>query len=253
MAVSNESNGIAGGKDLASDLVMGAQALSNRAEAARKAVKQAARVTSQRTSKRTSKSAQTRERILDAAGKLIIEKGGIDFQMSEVADRCDMSKGALYYYFPDRDAIVEEIFSAVIDEFATQLESAVATSRSAEEALRSLIRAYGELVQAGGLFVAAMATELLRGGTTVLPQLKKRFNRITNLVSVQIQRAQGEGLAREDVDADVAAVTICGAILFGASKKITLGPNHPSLDDVTEGLFSLIVYGIGKRVPGEGA
>ena len=59
-----------------------------------------------RKASKTRKSARTRARILEAAARLVSERAGVDFQMAEIAERCDMSKGALYYYFRDRDAIL---------------------------------------------------------------------------------------------------------------------------------------------------
>jgi AcrR family transcriptional regulator len=234
-------------KTTSEEIVQTASGLAGQVEAVRKAAKQAVRAHAAkvRCTNKTSKSERTRARILQAASELIIEGGGTDFQMSEVADKCEMSKGALYYYFLDHDAIVEEIFSHAIDDFATKLEGAIASSCSAEEALRSLIKTFGMSVRDGGLFVGAMASELIRGGSNVLPHLKKRFSRITKLVSVQIKRAQHEGLVRKDIDPDVAAATICGAVLFGASKQLTQDLGVLNVDHMTEELLSFIVYGLG--------
>jgi AcrR family transcriptional regulator len=231
------------------EIIQGASGLAGQVEAVRKAAKQAVRARAVKVhyANKTSKSERTRARILKAASELIVESGGTDFQMSEVADRCEMSKGALYYYFPDHDAIVEEIFSHAIDDFASKLEGAIASSCSAEEALRNLIETFGISVREGGLFVAAMASELVRGGSNVLPQLKKRFSRITRLVSVQVKRAKIEGLIREDVDPDVAAATICGAVLFGASKQLAQDRGALDVDTMTEELLRFIVHGIGAK------
>ena len=93
-----------------------------------------------RSSTKTRKSAATRERIMAAATSLMVERGNTDFQMSEVSSRCKMSKGALYYYFADKDALVEAIFDRSIDELVDSVEGAVAGASSALEALVSLTR-----------------------------------------------------------------------------------------------------------------
>ena len=58
---------------------------------------------------KTRKSAKTRGRIMEAASRLMVERHGMHFNMSEVSERCRMSKGSLYYYFQDKDDLVEEI------------------------------------------------------------------------------------------------------------------------------------------------
>ena len=51
--------------------------------------------------------------------------GNTDFQIGEVSARCQMFKGALYYYFADKGALVQAIFDASIDDLVDQIEGAV--------------------------------------------------------------------------------------------------------------------------------
>lgn len=223
------------------------QGLANQAAAVRKAAKKVARERSGRLyqSTKTRKSALTRERILEAGARLIEEHGGTDFQMSEVASRCSMSKGALYYYFCDRDAIVEEIFSRGIDEFVGTLERAVADARSSREALYNLCVAFGECVRDGGPVVVAMASELVQGGSNVLPKIEARFTRITQLVEVQLERAKGEGVIRPDVDPSLAASCICGTFFFAAIKKMGQADGTFDVQSFTDELMEFVIRGVG--------
>lgn len=240
MAMQIGDQGTTPGKELAAEL-------TGQVEAARQAVRHAAkeRVARVHGVSKVSKSERTREKILRAAGDLIVERGNTDFQMSDVADRCNMSKGALYYYFRDRDGVVEEIFTRVVDDFAAKQERAVANSRSAEEALKGLIHIFCETVHDGGLFVLAISSGMLRGGMAMSPEVYTRFNRIANLVTVQVERAQKEGLVRPDVDPDISAVTICGGILSGAARQIYKHPEVLDPDEVTEELYRIMINGIG--------
>ena len=227
--------------------------LGNQVAGARKVVKQAAhaaaraQVSRVREATKTTKSGRTREKILRAASDLIVERGSTDFQMSEVAARCNMSKGALYYYFPDREAMVEEIFTRVVDDFAALQESVAANARSAEEAIKGLIGVFCETMQDGGLFVTAIASEMLRGGMAVTPEIYSRFDRIAKIVTVQIERAQTEGIVRADVDPDISAVTLCGGILSGAARQIYRDPDGIDADAMADALYEIIIDGIGTE------
>ena len=55
---------------------------------------------------RTKKSAATRKRIMHETTKLMLARGNTNFKMSEISDRARLSKGALYYYFSDREALL---------------------------------------------------------------------------------------------------------------------------------------------------
>ena len=52
------------------------------------------------------KSARTRMRILDAAAQVLSAKGYAGMRLSDVAKVADLQAPAIYYYFPDKDALV---------------------------------------------------------------------------------------------------------------------------------------------------
>jgi AcrR family transcriptional regulator len=58
-----------------------------------------------------------RDQILRAAGELFAERGVADVRLEEIAARLDVSKAALYLYYPGKDAIL----AAVITQYAAQL------------------------------------------------------------------------------------------------------------------------------------
>ena len=194
---------------------------------------------------KTRKSAETREKILTAAGELIAERGGVDFQMAEIARRCNMSKGSLYYYFNDRDEIVQEIFSKAVDDFVSSLEKAVAEARSASEALHDLCRAFSERVSQGGPLVLAIAVELIQGRSNVLDTIEDRFYRIGHIIEVQIDRAKGEGVVRQSIDSSVAASCVCGAFFFSLVEVMGRDGRKFDPDELTDQLVDIVISGLG--------
>jgi AcrR family transcriptional regulator len=53
--------------------------------------------------------ADTREQILDAARQLFMEHGYDKASLREVAERVGVTKAALYYYFPSKEALLEAL------------------------------------------------------------------------------------------------------------------------------------------------
>jgi AcrR family transcriptional regulator len=63
-----------------------------------------------------SKSARTRARILDAAAHVLSIKGYAGTRLSDVAEYAEIQAPAIYYYFPSRDDLIEEVmFSGIAD------------------------------------------------------------------------------------------------------------------------------------------
>ena len=126
-------------KDMTEDIARGIRTMH---EAAKGGIETAAArgATRLRSGAKTRKSAATREKIMAAATELMVERGNTDFQMSEVSARCQMSKGALYYYFADKGALVQAIFDASIDDLVDQIEGAVAKASSAMESIEGIAR-----------------------------------------------------------------------------------------------------------------
>ena len=173
----------------------------------------------ERVETKTRKSERTRERIVTAAGRLVLERRGADFQMAEVASACGMTKGALYYYFRDRTALVEEVFDRAANEFIERIESIAGSGLPPRETLEALCGAFAEEVRQGGTVIVALATELA-GTSGALARLETRVDRVSAIVEDQLSRARDAGEVRADVDLGFFSSMICGAFLFAAFRRI---------------------------------
>ena len=67
---------------------------------------------------------RTRERILEAAVSVFSRKGYHDTRVDEIVEESQTSKGAVYFHFPSK----EQIFLALVDEFAGLLEKKLVSS-----------------------------------------------------------------------------------------------------------------------------
>jgi len=61
----------------------------------------------------TGKGGQTRQHIFLCALDLFREKGFDTTTMQDVATRADVAKGAAYYYFPSKEAIIQAYYESV--------------------------------------------------------------------------------------------------------------------------------------------
>ncbi|WP_459980009.1 TetR/AcrR family transcriptional regulator, partial [Mycobacterium avium] len=56
-----------------------------------------------------SKSSLTRTRILDAAARVLSERGYAGLRLTDVAAAAELQAPAIYYYFSSRDELIEEV------------------------------------------------------------------------------------------------------------------------------------------------
>lgn len=207
-----------------------------------------------RSSSKTRKSVATRERIMTAASQLMVEHGSTDFQMSEVSARCHMSKGALYYYFADRDELIQAIFASETEDLVSTSSQIVAQAPSALEALRDLCSEFAGRMRTGSPLALAMTRELSYSSGGVLSSVSRQFAQLIKIVAAQLERAKAEGTVRQDVDAELAAVYSAGAFLV-TSLVAASSEGFGSREGLAGKLYSLCMQGIGLpgAAEGEGA
>jgi AcrR family transcriptional regulator len=148
--------------------------------------------------------------ILDAASLLFIEKGFGGTNINDIADAVGVTRTALYYYFPSKEAMLEALTKDVTER-ASELTAEV--SRRAElppdEALRELILRQASLVLTHPLQfrVAERSEGSLPEAQRQAAQAARRAVR-DGFVNV-IRRGIAQGVFMP-VDADVAAFSIIG-------------------------------------------
>lgn len=192
---------------------------------------------------RTRKSAVTREKIMEAAAELMVERGGTDFQMIEVSSRCEMSKGSLYY-FADKGELVRAVMDRSVEALVDAVERVVADAPSAADSILGLVRALAEALRPGGPLMLAM----LGSGTsaTGAPAVEgPRLARVLAILTAQLERAKGEGLVREDADSRLCAAAVAGAFLVFEHVAPDGAPE--SVEALTRRILDLALSGVGTE------
>ena len=93
-----------------------------------------------KTRARGRKSEKKRDEIIRAAIEVINEKTYSLATMSDIAARLDLRDAALYYYFPNKQALAYECHVRSLERFDAQLAQADATAQTGVDKLRALIR-----------------------------------------------------------------------------------------------------------------
>ncbi len=91
------------------------------------------------------KSATTIANILKAAESLFIEKNYADVTMSGIAQMADVTKGALYYHFKNKEALYLAMMRLYLEEIGKLMQQAVNKEGTCEERLYELTLSFFKL------------------------------------------------------------------------------------------------------------
>lgn len=82
-----------------------------------------------------------RERILQEARRLFVERGYRGLSMREIADAVGFSKAALYYHFRDKEELFAAVVHAVVQELGEMVATALASAPTRRAALTEIVQA----------------------------------------------------------------------------------------------------------------
>lgn len=103
---------------------------------------------------------ETRERIMEAAGRLYLERGLDGVSLDEVARAAERTKGAVYGHFADKESLLIEVWRAHYAEKRGLIGAALARSRDAATMRDELAQAMASVFALGPW--AALAVDVRR-------------------------------------------------------------------------------------------
>ncbi|MFE9322324.1 TetR/AcrR family transcriptional regulator [Nocardia sp. NPDC052278] len=190
------------------------------------------------------KSAKTRQRILDAAAHVLSMKGYAGTRLSDVAEYAELQAPAIYYYFPSREELIEEVMWSGIAHMVKHLQSVLDEIPSDVSPLERLMIAI-EAHLRHELELSDYATAAIRNSGQVPEHLRARqLAEEANYGSIWrklIKDAAAEGQIRSDLDLHVTQMLIMGSLNWTAEWWT---PRRGSLETVIRTAQSLIRTGI---------
>ena len=194
--------------------------------------------------KNSRKSQVTRARIMQTATEFISERGSTDFQMNEISDRCNLSKGALYYYFIDKSDLMEAIFEEVIGDLADAVEQGVQAANTPLEGIYNIVLTLVECIRRDRPLVFAMVEELF---VPTSPETydSSSFSRVLDLLVHYLDEAKAEGLIKEEFDTRLTANAIAGACIYTALGSVPPVEGEPLavIDSTVREYLLLVMFG----------
>ncbi|UCH30344.1 MAG: TetR/AcrR family transcriptional regulator [Myxococcales bacterium] len=169
-----------------------------------------------------------REAILDAAEELVVSEGYHGLRMDAVADAVELSKGTLYLYFANKDALCAAVATRFIDTFIPFIESAVDEAPSGLDKIGALLHAQYRFTQENPQHFR-FALGWLSAGQTIddsseaFQTYRARVGQVLSILVSALQQGQRDGSIRKDIDPLNQAVQIwtsfIGVVLVGVNRE----------------------------------
>jgi TetR/AcrR family transcriptional regulator, cholesterol catabolism regulator len=191
-----------------------------------------------------SKSARTRERILDAAAHVLSRKGYAGTRLSDVADQAEIQAPAIYYYFPSRDDLIEEVMWSGIAHMREHMAANLAALPPDAGPLERIDAAV-EAHLRYALEISDYTTASIRNAGQVPESIAIRYtaeaSQYGDMWRKLLQDADNAGLLRPDLDPSAARMLVLGALNWAAE---WWNPRRGSLEIVVRTAQSLVRHGL---------
>jgi TetR/AcrR family transcriptional regulator, mexCD-oprJ operon repressor len=173
------------------------------------------------------------EAILDGAARLFASEGD-HASMNEVAEAAGVARATVYRYFPNREALLDELARTAVQDVDTRLASARIDAVAPEEGVARAVRA---LVDVGDLFVV-LARERRRSGA----------DRFEGGLVEPLRRLIERGQASGDIRDDIAGARLTEALIGLIVGMLTSTPGM-GREDMTATITDLFLDGARARGP----
>jgi len=179
-----------------------------------------------------SKSARTRERILDAAAKVLNRNGYAGTRLSDIAELAQVQAPALYYYFTSREQLIEEVVMlgmARAFEHVTEMLAALPAEATGLDRICAAVGAHLEVV----LRLSDYSSAAIRNGPQLPTDLRERQlaeqRKYGDVWRELIDQARAAGEIHPDLDPRAARMLIIGGLNWATE---WWNPNRGSLRTV---------------------
>lgn len=203
------------------------------------------------TSGAENKSSRTRARILKAAAQLLDRHGYAGTRLTEIAELASVQAPALYYYFPSRDALVEQV---VLSGQATIIDHVVATLSGLDDGLeplervREAVAAHLRIVLETSDFSSAALRNAVQLPEPIRAKLVEGLRTYSDVWRDLVEECAEAGQLAPGLDPGLARTFVLGMLNWAPQ---WFDPDRGPVDDVIDTAQRFIVNALARGVPAD--
>jgi TetR/AcrR family transcriptional regulator, cholesterol catabolism regulator len=201
----------------------------------------------------SAKSVHTRQRILDAAAHVLSRKGYAGTRLTDVAEVAEIQAPAIYYYFPSREELLEEVMWSGIARLIEHVQARLDALPPEATAMDRIEVAVESQLQYE-LEISDYSTAAIRNGAQIPEDIRVRFTaeaaRYFDIWRKLLHDAEHDGELRPDLDPRAARMLVLGALNWAVE---WWNPRRDSLQQVIRTAKSIVRAGLSAEAAVEGS
>lgn len=200
----------------------------------------------------------TKERILRAALEVFVEKGKYGARMHEIAERAEINKAMLHYYFTNKDTLYEKSIEYIFSSIFNRVEKVFGEEENFEAIIRNFVYTYNDYLRKNFHIARVIQREMMDGAVVLKRIIKKYASRdsvifgpahIKNVMEKLIQTGE-----IRNIDTVQTLISIIGMNVFYFIAKPVLetlwdvkpGDSDEFLEKRKECIADFIIHGLRK-------
>jgi TetR/AcrR family transcriptional regulator, cholesterol catabolism regulator len=190
------------------------------------------------------KAARTRQRILDAAAHVLSRRGYAGTRLTDVAEVADIQAPAIYYYFPSREDLIEEVMWSGIAHMTEHVRAQLEALPDEATAMDRIEAAVGSHLRYE-LEISDYTTAAIRNAGQIPEHIRLRYsaeaNKYGDVWRKLIQDAKSAGELRPELEPRAARMLVLGALNWAAE---WWNPRRGSLEQLIVTAKSIVRAGL---------
>lgn len=157
----------------------------------------------------------TEDKILDAARAEFLQQGYAATRMRAIADKAEINKGLLHYYFKSKDALFIKVFESSFAELMQALGTAFSSDVCLFEKIDMAVDTYTAFFKKNPHLPAFVLHEVNRHPNSEFLKLREKgIKPPSELFFASVEEAIAEGLVRPEIKGDELLVNIISLMVF---------------------------------------
>ena len=190
---------------------------------------------------------QRRAVTVEAVIELAAEKNPASITTAEIAERMQLTQGALFRHFPTKDALWQSVMEWVAAQLLGRIDKVIATTGSPLEALELMFAAHIDFVAKHPGAPRMMFAELQRPDPTAAKAIAQTMlHHYGERVGKLLAKGMSEGIIDPDLDVAAASVMFIGMVQGLVMQSLIAGDLAVMLGNAKP-LFALYARGIKQR------
>lgn len=203
---------------------------------------------------KSSKGASTKQRIIEAAAKLMYLKGVNGTSVDDVLGASKTGKSQFYHYFASKESLVKELISyhlTCLPAASEERLQSLGTLAGIEKWLDQILENYHSGYYEAGCPIGNLASELSAQSEDLRVDLESTFAHWESCLTQGLRQLKGQGVLQSSVNPEALAMfcvaAIEGALLLGKTTKHS-GPIDATVSQLKAHIRSQCV-GASRRRP----